>query len=885
MATLPASITHLRAQNGTIYMLLKHYSQNDDQEPSLYTVGTLLRVYTHSGIPEERLGNTKIMLPFPGSGHDTAVQVRTFHMVEVPWEYISLVQNVKKESRVDFFMDKINLEEVNSIRPHSEIVIHNRRGVVDGTEGTVLYIGEIDGSLGTSFGVEQSPKYHEPLGFTDGFYRHIRYFSCEEDCGFFLHPNQLQPKKRKYNLKIAVGERVVVQMDNAELATVKWIGFLPDEQSRNPDDIKVGVEFDRAVGSGTGRYGGKQLFFAKKKHASLVHILGLLKESEFLGMGMSINSEVILRSQHLNCTQAINEFNADQRECNLPDDINSPQMLQRVAYAAMPSATSVSEYAAMGLRPKTSAKTHVTQMSCTEADDETCPPQKVVSGQSQHGTLIPRSFELQFGGDAPSLHKPVTFTASSKYKLEVGCRVAVFSDPPHFGTIRWIGTLSKPKPVIAGIEMDVPNPRSYTSGFFNGKHIFKCKEHSAFFVNIEKVVPCSSPDVHLSKTDGAVANVFSSVGMYQGIQGETNSCYMDVSVFALFRYASLLDDILQPREENEADSEVRIALRDIVELLRRDSYVKGARMLTFRNALSKRCPGKEFETQERDPEEFLTCLFNDALKHPPFLKLNTGHESYFYQLFMGKSDKLVSPTTQQLIHASFLESNIKLVETPFLLMLQMPRFGKTFKMYDYILPSPLMEITDLLESYPRPCWICDQLATLECPSCYDATYDSFEKITFCESCFQDKHNKHSLSQHKGRALFSDAKGINQLRKNKDEQIERVFMELFAIICIEISHYVCFVKTDDFSEEHSPSWVFFNSMADRQGFADLSHNIPQVVKCPEVTQWFEEFGEHTPWQVVTAMDTGSGHSTNRIKRMLTDSSLCLYRLSRKVGKKE
>jgi len=39
------------------------------------------------------------------------------------------------------------------------------------------------------------------------------------------------------------------------------------------------------------------------------------------------------------------------------------------------------------------------------------------------------------------------------------------------------------------------------------------------------------------------------------------------------------------------------------------------------------------------------------------------------------------------------------------------------------------------------------------------------------------------------------------------------MELFAVICIETSHYVAFVKSG--SDRHSP-WVFFDSMADRKG---------------------------------------------------------------------
>ena len=48
------------------------------------------------------------------------------------------------------------------------------------------------------------------------------------------------------------------------------------------------------------------------------------------------------------------------------------------------------------------------------------------------------------------------------------------------------------------------------------------------------------------------------------------------------------------------------------------------------------------------------------------------------------------------------------------------------------------------------------------------------------------------------------------------------MELFAVICIETSHYVAFVKSG--SDRQSP-WVFFDSMADRKGLS-FSENTEQ-----------------------------------------------------------
>lgn len=41
---------------------------------------------------------------------------------------------------------------------------------------------------------------------------------------------------------------------------------------------------------------------------------------------------------------------------------------------------------------------------------------------------------------------------------------------------------------------------------------------------------------------------------------------------------------------------------------------------------------------------------------------SSGQESYFYQLFVEKDEKLVLPTVQQLFDQSFLASDIKLTE-------------------------------------------------------------------------------------------------------------------------------------------------------------------------------------------------------------------------------
>lgn len=99
-----------------------------------------------------------------------------------------------------------------------------------------------------------------------------------------------------------------------------------------------------------------------------------------------------------------------------------------------------------------------------------------------------------------------------------------------------------------------------------------------------------------------------------------------------------------------------------------------------------------------DPEEFLTSLVAQTLRAEPFLKLSSGQDAYHYQLFVEKDESLVLPTVQQLLEQSFLTSNIKLKKVPSCFIIQMPRFGKSFKMYSKIHPSLLLDVTDIIEN-------------------------------------------------------------------------------------------------------------------------------------------------------------------------------------------
>ncbi|KAF4514238.1 UNVERIFIED_CONTAM: hypothetical protein B566_EDAN019527, partial [Ephemera danica] len=114
-------------------------------------------------------------------------------------------------------------------------------------------------------------------------------------------------------------------------------------------------------------------------------------------------------------------------------------------------------------------------------------------------------------------------------------------------------------------------------------------------------------------------------------------------------------------------------------------------------------------------------------------------------------------------------------------------------MYPRILPSQLLDITDVIESCPRQCIA---------------------------------HNHKRRQSHAWRRLAVPGEYLDMLHQLESLQlsghyedsmptIPRIYMELFAVVCIETSHYVAFVKGG--SGPDAP-WVFFDSMADRRGKA-------------------------------------------------------------------
>ncbi|XP_029388296.1 ubiquitin carboxyl-terminal hydrolase CYLD isoform X4 [Mus pahari] len=435
------------------------------------------------------------------------------------------------------------------------------------------------------------------------------------------------------------------------------------------------------------------------------------------------------------------------------------------------------------------------------------------------------------------------------------------------------GSSSHNKPKVTGSTSD-PGSRNRSELFYtlNGSSVDSQQSKSknpwyideAFGGYLSEVVEENTPP----KMEKEGLEIM--IGKKKGIQGHYNSCYLDSTLFCLFAFSSALDTVLlRPKEKTDVEyySETQELLRtEIVNPLRIYGYVCATKIMKLRKILEKVEAASGFTSEEKDPEEFLNILFHDILRVEPLLKIRSAGQKVqdcnFYQIFMEKNEKVGVPTIQQLLEWSFINSNLKFAEAPSCLIIQMPRFGKDFKLFKKIFPSLELNITDLLEDTPRQCRICGGLAMYECRECYDDPDISAGKIKqFCKTCSTQvhlhprrlNHSYHPVSLPKDLPDWDWRHGCIPCQK----------MELFAVLCIETSHYVAFVK---YGKDDS-AWLFFDSMADRDG-GQNGFNIPQVTPCPEV-------GEYLKMSLEDLHSLDSRRIQGCARRLLCDAYMCMY----------
>ncbi|KAH0510206.1 Ubiquitin carboxyl-terminal hydrolase CYLD [Microtus ochrogaster] len=835
------------------YLLLQECSVTDKQTQKLLkvpkgSIGQYIqdRSVGHSRVPSAKGKKNQIGLKILEQPH-AVLFVDEKDVVEITEKFTELLLAITNcEERLSLFRNRIRLTKGLQVDVGSPVKVQLRSGE-EKFPGVVRFRGPLLAERtvsGIFFGVELLEE-GRGQGFTDGVYQGKQLFQCDEDCGVFVALDKLEPIDDDDNglesdfaapgdtmqaepPPLEINSRVSLKVgESVESGTVIFCDVLPGKESLG---YFVGVDMDNPIGNWDGRFDGVQLCsFASVESTILLHINDIIPGSTsdpgsrsrselfYTLNGSSVDSQQQSKSK--------NSWYIDEEDPAKSLTELSPDFGHSSPPPQPPSMNSLSSENRFHSLPFS-----LTKMPNTNGSIAHSPLS--LSVQSVMGEL--NSTPVQ---ESP----PLPISSGNAYGLEVGSLAEVKENPPFYGVIRWIGQPPGLSDVIAGLELE-DECAGCTDGTFRGTRYFTCAVKKALFVKLKSCRPDSrfaslqpvSNQIERCNSlafGGYLSEVVEEntppkmekegleimIGKKKGIQGHYNSCYLDSTLFCLFAFSSVLDTVLlRPKEKNDVE------------------YYS--------------------ETQE---------LLRTEIVNP--LRISAGQkvqDCNFYQIFVEKNEKVGVPTVQQLLEWSFINSNLKFAEAPSCLIIQMPRFGKDFKMFQKIFPSLELNITDLLEDTPRECRICGGLAMFECRECYEDTDITAGKINqFCKTCCTQvhlhpqrmNHTYHPVSLPKDFPDWDWRHGCIPCQK----------MELFAVLCIETSHYVAFVK---YGKDDS-AWLFFDSMADRDG-GQNGFNIPQVTPCPEV-------GEYLKMSLEELHSLDSRRIQGCARRLLCDAYMCMY----------
>ncbi|XP_040272720.1 ubiquitin carboxyl-terminal hydrolase CYLD-like [Bufo bufo] len=706
------------------------------------------------------------------------------------------------EERYAFYMDYKRLRDVMHLKTGDHVRVQVKSSSERKERGVLRYMGSVNQEQEIFYGV-QLMGHAMGKGFTDGSFRGQRFFHCDENCGVFVSGSRLERDWDEYPVRKSgrVEEKTLGGHEESVL------------RGRNCQEprSKPLVFMPRGM-----RQGSPQRTSEKDQENDV-------PKSEEKNVKHCAPEEHALQAEDdpQPLTNPIEEEEA--QNLNQPSEDQPPSSLYRPPRNCSPSSPS--------------------------AEDE----------------------------------------ALSK-GLEPNSMVEV-NDPPIYGVIRWIGHIPDCPGPIAGLEMEEERPSAYTDGTFKGVRYFQCGSNKALFVKLRNCRPDSRfyslhrPTNQILRCNSIAFRDYTSkcveentppatdseaidclIGWKKGIQGHCNSCYLDATLFCMFACSSALDTLLlRPPDKNDSDSytDTRDLLRtEIVNPLRKNGYVCATKIMALRKILEAAGKNTGFTNEEKDPEEFLNHLFQ-VLRVEPLFYIRTAKKKpqgcIFYQIFMEKKQSVDVPSVQQLLEWSMVTCDLKFTEVPSCLIIQMPRNGKNFKMFNTIIPTQQLDITDLLEDTPRQCSVCQSLAVVECLDCYEDLEITPGQIKqYCAICNKQVHLHRQRCGHQPRNLSVPE------NLNGQAVLQRQSLQLYAVLCIETSHYVAFIKMNS---DNRPLWVFFDSMADREG-GQNGFNIPRVTLCPEVTEYLEMTAEELQQEDPKTMPTYA-------RRLLCDAYMCLY----------
>ena len=202
-------------------------------------------------------------------------------------------------------------------------------------------------------------------------------------------------------------------------------------------------------------------------------------------------------------------------------------------------------------------------------------------------------------------------------------------------------------------------------------------------------------------------------------------------------------------------------------------------------------------------------------------------------MFDANPHKLPKINIASIFRNSLSEIPAKLATIPPVLVLVAPRHTRSQRSYRYIIPDRQIILNDNIVQLvclkckktnrdpetSRDFYSCDTCFSQESPSLITPTTDA-TIACYCTACISKKHKK-----------LGDERSTHNLKR---VQINKHKLNLFAVLCIEIAHYVAFVKCQKQTKQHE--WLFFDSMSDR---IHNEKNVPCVSRVPNFDQWIIE----------------------------------------------
>ena len=100
--------------------------------------------------------------------------------------------------------------------------------------------------------------------------------------------------------------------------------------------------------------------------------------------------------------------------------------------------------------------------------------------------------------------------------------------------------------------------------------------------------------------------------------------------------------------------------------------------------------------------------------------------------------------------------------------------------------------------------------------------------------------------------------------------------LEAVICIETSHYVSFVRARKEKPEGEFCWLFFDSMADRVEKSGVEQNVPIVRATSNIGTHLLKLDSLNPEQRYEYVVSHSYTKEEHFKRLVQDAYICVYK---------